>query len=541
MLDKLFINGKIYSLREEGEFFEALGLKEGKIAFLGSMDQARDLSAKETIDLEGKSMVPGMADSHLHLYAYCQNLTFVDLSQVKSLDEMIGLMKKKAEETPKGNWVKGVNFDQGKWKENRFPTLEEMDSISKDHPVLIKRTCLHAVVANSIALEKVGIGKGYVAKSGGLVELDKDGYPNGIVREQTTKLFDDVIPDPLNDPEIREKYMTLVLNEMASKGVTSIHTYAAKIWQYNEDIEFYKKLDREGKLPIRVTVCIDEIFTPQVLTQEEKEDPYRKTQLGAYKIFSDGSMGSRSAALREPYSDDPDTSGFVLFTQEEMNEKVYNGYVHGLQPAIHAIGDRALDMTLESIEYTLKKTREEGMTEEEQGRRLPFRIIHAQMTDRPSIERMKKLPLVIDMQPIFLRTDLHWIEDRIGPERMKTSFAMKSMIEAGLILTGGSDLPVETYEPLKGIYTAVTRQDLEGNPPQGFLPEERVSVYDGVCMYSKNVHYATGLEDQLGTIQVGKIADLLVLDEDIFAIEPSKIKDLSVLATYVAGECVYKK
>ena len=540
MFDKLFTNGKIYTLREELEYFEALGVKEGKIHFLGNMKEAEGLEAKEKIDLQGKALIPGMADSHMHLYAYCQNLTFVDLANVKNIDEMISLMKDKAQETPKGKWVKGVNFDQGKWEENRFPTLEEMDSISNEHPVLIKRTCLHAVVANSLALKEVGIGKGYKPKSGGVVELDENDQPTGLVREQTTKLFDDVIPDPLEDPEIREKYMSQVLQDMSSKGITSIHTYAAKIWQYNEDINFYKKLEAENKLPVRVTVCIDEIFQPEILTKEEKEDPYRRTQLGAYKIFSDGSMGSRSAALHEPYSDDPSNSGFMLFTQDELNEKVYNGYKEGLQPAIHAIGDRALDMTLESIEYTLEKSRQEGMTKEEQKSRLPFRLIHAQMTDKESIERMTALPIIIDIQPIFLSTDLHWIEDRIGPERKKTTFAMKSMIDAGLLLTGGSDCPVETYEPLKGIYTAVTRQDMEGYPPQGFLPEERISVYDALCMYSKNVHYATGFEDQLGTLEEGKIADLVILEENIFEVEKEKIKDLKIKETFLAGERVYQ-
>ena len=539
MLDKLFINGEIYSMKKEGEKFQSLGVKDGKIIFLGTDEEGKNISSKELIDLKGKMMIPGMADAHLHLYAYCQNLTFVDLSKVHNINEMINLMKEKVKNVKKGDWVKGVNFDQSKWKENRFPTLEEMNSISKDNPVIIKRCCLHAVVANSRALEIAGIGKNYQAGSGGIVELDKNGMPNGILREQSTKVFDDILPDPLKDIEVQKKIMQDVLNDMSSKGITTIHTYAAKIWQYNEDINIYKNFEKEGKLPLRVTVCIDELFEPEILTKEKLNNPYRKVQLGAYKIFSDGSMGSRSAALKSPYSDDPENSGFMLFTQEELNNKILTGYEHGLQPAIHAIGDRALDMTLSAIEHTLKTTKEKGMTDEEQKNRLPFRIIHVQMIDDDLLERMKKLPLVLDIQPIFLCTDLHWIEDRIGKERLKGSFALKTMEKAGLIQTGGSDCPVETYEPLKGIYAAVTRQDMEGYPAEGFLPEERLSVYEALCMYTKNVHYATGQENVLGTLEIGKFADLTVLEKNLFKIDKKEIKDVKVEQTYVAGNCVF--
>ena len=539
MLDKVFINGEIYSMKKEGEKFQSLGVKDGKITFLGTDEEAKNVSSKELIDLKGKMMIPGMADAHLHLYAYCQNLTFVDLSKVHNINEMINLMKEKVKNVKKGDWVKGVNFDQSKWKENRFPTLEEMDSISKDNPIIIKRCCLHAVVANSKALKMAGIGKNYQAGSGGIVELDKDGMPNGILREQSTKVFDDILPDPLKDIEVQKKIMQDVLNDMSSKGITTIHTYAAKIWQYNEDISIYKNFEKEEKLPLRVTVCIDELFEPEILTEEKLNNPYRKVQLGAYKIFSDGSMGSRSAALKKPYSDDPKNSGFMLFTQEELNNKILTGYEHGLQPAIHAIGDRALDMTLSAIEYTLKTTKEKGMTDEEQKNRLPFRIIHVQMIDDDLLERMKKLPLVLDIQPIFLCTDLHWIEDRIGKERLKGSFALKTMEKAGLIQTGGSDCPVETYEPLKGIYAAVTRQDMEGYPIEGFLPEERLSVYEALCMYTKNVPYATGQESVLGTLEIGKFADLTVLEKNLFKIDKKEIKDVKVEQTYVAGNCVF--
>lgn len=539
MLDILFTNGKIYSMKEEGQYYEALGVKDGVIQFVGTDEEAFKLEAEKKVDLEGKMMIPGMADAHMHMYAYCQNLTFVDLSEAKSIGEMVSLMKAKADKTAAGNWIKGVNFDQSKWVENRFPTLEEMDSISTEHPVIIKRCCLHAVVANSKALEFVGIDKDYDAGSGGIVEKDENGNPNGILREQSTKVFDDVLPDPLKDANEQKRIFKEVLTDMSSKGITTIHTYAAKIWQYNEDIQLYRDFEKDGKLPVRVTVCIDELFEPEVITEEKLKDPNRLTQLGAYKIFSDGSMGSRSAALREPYSDDPENVGFVICTQEELCEKVRVAYERGLQPAIHAIGDRALDMTLTAIENAIKSELERGVSQEEIDKRLPFRIIHAQMADKEAIERMSNLPLVIDMQPIFLRTDLHWIEDRIGPERLAGSFAMKSMVDAGIIQTGGSDAPVETYEPLLGIHMAVNRKDFEGYPEEGFTPKERVSIYEALSMFTKNVHYATGQETVLGTLEEGRFADLVVLEENLYEIDPETIKDVKVHQTYIAGKEVF--
>ncbi len=539
MLDELFVNGNIYSLRKEGEKFEALGIKEGKIVFVGSNEEAEKLESKNRTDLENKTMIPGLGDSHLHLYAYCQNLTFVDLSNTTSIREMIEEMKLKAREVKNGMWIKGVNFDQSKWEENRFPTLKEMDSISSEHPVIIKRCCLHAVVANSLALKKVGVDRSYKAGSGGVVEVDENGNPNGILREQSTKIFDDVIPDPLLDLNLKREMILKVLNDMSSKGITTIHTYAAKIWQYNEDIEVYKNFEKNKELPVRVTVYIDEIFTPEKMNEEKLNDPYRLSQLGGYKIFSDGSMGSRTAALNEPYDDDKTNDGFMLFTQEELNQKVLEGYSNGLQPAIHAIGDRALGMTISAIEYTLSETRKRGMTEEEQNKRLPFRIIHVQMVNEKLIERMKKLPLVLDIQPIFLCTDLYWIEDRIGKKRLNGSFALKTMQMEGLLQTGGSDCPVETYEPLKGIYAAVTRRDLNGYPENGFLPNEKLSIYNAVCMFSKNIHYATGQEKVLGTLEINKFADLVVLDRDIFKVKEEEIKDIKIEKTYVAGRCTF--
>lgn len=540
-LDKLFINGKIYTMEADGKKVESIGIKNGIIEFIGTNEEASYYKSSEVIDLNGKVMIPGLADSHMHMYAYCQNQTSVNLESARSIDDMIYLMKQKVIDIPCGNWIKGVNFDQSKFKENRFPTRYDLDKISTEHPIVVKRCCLHAVVANSMALKLAGVTKGYNGGTGGIVELDIDNEPNGVLREQCTKIFDEIIPDPLSDETEKRKIMQEVLKDMASKGVTTIHTYAARIWRYDEDIELYRTLEKEGNLPVRVTVCLDEIFEPEVITQEKKNDPYRMVQYGSYKLFTDGSLGSRSAALKEPYCDDIGNKGFVICTQDELNERVLIAYKKGLQPAIHAIGDAALDMTLSAIEYSLEATRESGMTEEEQKLRLPFRIIHAQMIDEELLDRMKRLPLVLDIQPIFLCTDLHWIEDRIGSERAKNAYCWKTMKDEGLIQTGGSDCPVEYFDPMKGIYGAVSRKDMNGYPDGGYMSKEKLSVYDSFLLFTKNVHYATGQEDKLGTLEVGKFADMVVFDKNPFEVSEEELLNIKVLKTFVAGKQVYEQ
>ncbi|MEL7654376.1 MAG: amidohydrolase [Bacillota bacterium] len=537
-IDTLLINGKIYTLKEEGEFVEAIGINHGRIVFAGSMADSAAYTAKNTINLKGKTALPGFGDSHLHLYAHCQNQATVSLEEARSLEELVSIMKKKAAVTEKGKWIKGTGFDHTKFAENRMPTRWDLDQISTDHPIVIRRCCLHTMVANSLAIEIAGIDQQKLDEFEDLIELEKDRNLNGIFREKATAVFDDIVPNPLSDPKERETIVKKVLGDMVSKGITVVHTYAAKIWNYEEDVAAYRELDQKGALPIRVVVSLDEPFEPE----ERSKDPHDKVKYGSYKLFTDGSLGSRSAALTEPYHDDPDNSG-ILIDKEKLIQEVKKAFQKGLQPAIHAIGDRALDITLDAVETVLidenSRAKKQPFNEINQGRSLPVRIIHAQMVRKDQLERMKKLPVILDIQPIFLCTDLYWIADRIGKERLNTAYLWKTLMHSGLILTGGSDCPVESYDPIKGIYAAVMRQDLNGFPPVGWEPQERLSVYEAVCLFSKNIAYATGDEDVLGTIEINKFADLTILDEDPFEIKPEKLKKIQVAMTFVAGEKVF--
>lgn len=541
-IDTLFVNGKIYSLEKEGAFYDALAVDQGLIVYTGDTATAQTLyEAKETIDLKGQTMLPGMGDSHVHFYATCQALTTVDLLGCKTKAEALDRLRKKAAQTPAGTWIKGSNFDQSKWTDadDQFPTRHDLDKASTQHPIVIKRVCLHAAIGNTLAVEKAGVPKGFIFGTGGLAELEEDGTPNGIFREQASKVFDDVIPDPLLDPENRRTLMTQVFHEISSFGVTMLHTYAAKIWNFAENLEIYEELDQEGLLPARMSICLDEMFEKPPISQSDRHNPYRKVQYGTFKIFVDGSLGARSAALFEPYDDAPETKGLFVIEQKDLNEKTYKAYKSGLQPAIHCIGDAGADATLQAIEYTLDQCRKDGMSQEQLDAMPPFRLIHAQLLNEDVLARMKKLPLLFDLQPVSMCTDMHWINERVGQDRAKYAHMIKSLADMGFILTGSSDAPVESISPWPGIYAAATRQDLDGTPEGGWNPSEKVSLYDAVCMFSKNIPYANCEQDLMGTLEVGKFADMIITDRDIFNCAPEDMLNVKVLKTYLAGREVY--
>ena len=331
--DTLFYGGKIYTMEAPDICKDAVVLKDGKFAYVGTKEEALEhFDCAKCIDLQGKTVLPGMGDSHLHFFAFCQTYTTVDLGGATSRDEALQLLRDRAAETPKGEWIKGSNFDQSKWKdcEDQLPTRLDLDEASTEHPIVIKRVCLHTAVANTMALEKANITNGYVFGPGGMVELDADGRPNGIFREQASKIYDNLIPDPFLVPTTREKCMKKGLALASSLGVTMMHTYAAAIWHYDEDFADYVARSDRGELPVRMSVCLDYMFDPEHLTAEQRSDPYRAARMGSFKSFSDGSLGSRSAKLYTDYVDDPGNTGILVISPEDLAKRMYEAYRHPL-------------------------------------------------------------------------------------------------------------------------------------------------------------------------------------------------------------------
>ncbi len=537
-LDRLLVNGAIHTFVREDIVVEALGIRQGRVVFAGSRQEAAQYIAREVIDLQGRTVIPGMTDSHMHFYAHCQSLSAVDLSGCASLEEMLAALKSRAAQTPKGQWIRGTGFDQTKWAQGRLPTRWDLDQASREHPIFIKRACLHLGVANSMALERADVCAEKLPNQGGAVEWGDDGQLNGILREQMTHFLDQAIPDPMENKAFREKIMGEQLAYMASLGITSMHTYAAASWRYLEDPEYYARLEVQGQLPLRVTVCLDDLetwkqFSTSLLGGGEK------IRLGSYKLFCDGSLGSRSAALYEPYADDLASNGLLVEDMPSLRDKMILALQSGAPCAVHAIGDRGLDTVITAMEQALAALQMQNWRPD----RLcgpPFRVIHAQLATSELIQRMASLPLAVDIQPVFFLTDMHWVGQRLGSERQKNSYLWNTYWQAGLLLAAGSDAPVERFEPMEGIYSAVTRQDRSGWPEGGMQPEERLSVYQALCLYCKHPPYANGTAEDLGTLEPGKLADLAVLDRDIFTIPQKEILQVKVLRTMLSGQDTWR-
>lgn len=526
--DKLYINGKFYTMEREDDCVEAVAVRDGKFVFVGSSEEALEIAADEVVDMEGAVVIPGMTDTHMHLVMDCEARQRVDLKDADSIDEVIDRMKEKDADLEPGRWAQGTGLHIEKIKEGRFPNRYELDQISKERPVLVQTYCGHAFMLNSKALELAGIGRGFQWPVEGLVDFDEDGEPDGIVREG---IYNDLLL-PLMGPilptyKIKKDALSEELKECAKAGFTCISTFTSYSGDPLEYLYQYQELEEEGRLPIRIIVNSSAPLAKTIGAVTGIGNA--KIMVGAKKLFSDGSLSSRSAALLEEYSDEPGTFGVLVRTQEEMNAEVLEAYQYGMEVAIHAIGDKAMDMVLTAIENAVKIC----------GVKKRFRIIHAMVIVEDYIERMKKLPVILDVQPVFIRNWVDLCEDRIGKERKRYFLPLKTYMEAGLIVTGGSDAPVEDINPFLGIECAVTRSVPGRSEENCLVPKERLSIYQAVSMFTRNAAYCTNQENVRGTISVGKYADFVILNEDIFNICPQRIHEIKVEKTIVGGKVVY--
>ena len=529
-VDKVYLNGKFYTMENEGETVEAIAVRDGKIVFTGTTEEAEKLSAGEVVDMKKSPILPGMTDSHIHLVMDCEAKQRADLKNAASIEEVLSLMREKERTLEPGRWAQGTGLHIERLKERRFPNRHELDRVSLDRPVLVQTYCGHAFMLNSKAMELAGINKEFKYPIAGLVDYDDNGEPNGIVREG---IYNDILV-PLMGPilptyEVKKQALAKELMDCARAGFTCISTYTAYSGDPLEYLYQYQELDQENRLPVRIVMNSSAPLARTIGAVTGVGND--KVMLGARKFFSDGSLSSRSAALLEDYSDEPGTRGVLVRSQEEMNKEILDAYSYGMEISIHAIGDHAMDMVLNAAENAVAKC----------GVKKRIRIIHAMLPAKGHIERMKNLPVILDVQPVFLRNWVELCESRIGAERMKHFIPLREYFDAGLIVTGGSDAPVEDFNPFIGIQCAVTRQDLAGNPPGGLVPEQKISVYEAVSMFTKNAAYCTNQEKKRGTISVGKFADFIVLNKDLFTAEQHKIYETEVIETVLGGQTVYKK
>lgn len=539
-MDMVLYNGNIFTADKGEKRAEAVAIKDGKITAVGTDEEVLGYKDSNTklINLEGKTAVPGFNDSHMHLLSYAVSLEKADLNGTKSIDEMKERVKNyiKRNNIPEGRWVLGMGWNHSFFKEKRLPSRQDLDEISQNHPIVLTRTCGHLCAANTRALKEAGIFDNPPEIEGGGIDVDRNGVPTGILKEKAQDLVYKIIP-PLNKREIKGLILKAAENCL-KEGITSVQTddFEAVKSDFKDVLGAYFELDREKRLKVRINeqCLLPEMEKIQAFINMGYKTGYGSEffKIGPLKLLSDGSLGGRTAALRMPYADDETTTGILIFSQDELDRLVEMGHLNGLQVAVHAIGDRAMDMALESFEKALSKYPKEDPR---------FRIIHAQITTRDIIEKFKKLDVIADIQPIFVSTDLAVVEERIGKERAKWTYNWKTFIDYGVHVAGGSDCPVEPFNPLYGIYAAVTRKNLDGYPENGWLPEQKLTVEEALYIFTMGSAYASFEENIKGSITPGKLADIAVLSDNIFEIEPDGIKDVNVEKTIVDGEIVYEK
>ena len=533
MKARVFTNGNFRVSGRDLRRRETLAALNGRIVRVGDYDECMDAfpagARPQVTDLEGKTVLPGFVDSHLHLLSLGLGLRNVSLVGVDSIQELKSRIRQRAFESPEHSWVIGRGWDQDRFRDKRYPTRKDLDEVSEGRPVYIVRACGHIAVASSKALEMAGISRSTQDPPGGAIDKDAYGDPTGVLRETAQGLVKSHIPDA--GPDIMEDALKKAIEHVFSKGITSVHTNDGQAG-FPGTMELYKKVQHQG-FPLRVYWDVPGDFLTDVtetpLRTGDGDDYFR---IGAIKLFADGSLGGRTAALETPYSDDPGNNGILVVSEDELREQVYLAHAQGMQVAIHAIGDRAVKVSLNAISSAQSRL---------PVNRARHRLVHVQILSPLLITEMRRVGIVADVQPKFLSTDMHWAVDRVGNARMRSSYSWRTMLRAGVPLAGGSDCPVEPLDPLYGIYCAVTRKDMEGEPPIGFFPNERLPLDEAIKMFTAGGAYGAYEEHKKGSLIPGKLCDFVALSDDILTVSPDDIKDLETVLTVVGGEVVYRK
>lgn len=544
-MNRIFYNGNIITMEnlKDGSLqkVDAMWVKDGDYAAVGTLAEVRAAAGKgaEEIDLKGATVLPAFVDTHMHVLACGMNLNDVDLFNATSIQECIDISKKYIADRkiPAGQWVRSRGWNHDKFTdESRFLNRYDLDKISTEHPLAYTRTCGHVIVVNSKALEIMGCSEHCDQVPGGVVEIDENGKPLGIFAENARKLVWDAQPE-FTEEQIRH-LIGLTTKFAHEHGVTEIQSDCFKDVNFNFEkvLKVYRDMQADGSLKLRV---YEQCNLPRMeVLQAFLDAGYRTGQgndlfrIGPFKVLQDGALGARTALMRKPYADDPSTCGVQFRPQEELDALVETAQKAGMQIAIHAIGDGGIESVLDAIARAQKLYPRE---DERHG------IIHCQITDLPLIKRFKEQNMIAYVQPIFLNYDIKILEARVGKEMARTSYAWKSFIDEGVLISSGSDCPVESLDIIENLYTAVCRKMLNGQPEGGFYPEQKLTMEEAVKAHTINAAIASFAEDRKGSIKVGKVADFVLLDKDIFQIDPeTELLSTKILATYMDGEAVYE-
>lgn len=509
--------------------FSVIAFQDGKVIDVYNDTTFESDANTEVVDGNGKFMLPGLIDAHTHVMGLGSMLMNIDLKGVKSLDKALEKVEDYAEEYPNLQWIQGRGWNHTHWETGEFPTAEDLDKVVSDRPVWLSRVDGHAGWANSKAMEVAGITAETKAPKGGKIIRDENGEPTGVFIDAAEQLVNAKIPKPTAQEQ--KAAFKKALQDMRSKGLTGVHDAGVGADTWN----MYKDFADNGKLTTRIYGMISRAgATFDSLSKDGPIKNYRHDLLAlrSIKLYADGALGSRGAAMIEPYSDDPDNRGLLFNEQEEMNAKVLKSMSRGFQTNVHAIGDRANRQVLNAFENAKDSLGEQGLRN---------RIEHAQIVSPKDIPRFKELNIIASMQPAHATSDMNMAEDRIGAKRMEGAYAWQTFLDQGAVIASGSDFPVEHVNPFYGLYSAVTRQDHQGNPEGGWYPSERMTRKQAFRSFTIDAAYAAHQENVLGSLEPGKWADFILVDRDFFEVPAIEIWQTDVLETWVAGKKVYSK
>lgn len=532
-VDSIVTDAKIWTVDAARPTAEAVAVLGDRIVAVGSESEIAAWRGPKTtvIDAHGKRLLPGFNDAHVHFVSGGMQLDSVQLNDATSAAEVKRRVGERAAQTPKGEWITGGDWDETKWNPPRLPTRELIDPVTGDRPVFLSRYDGHMGLANSAALRAAGITRATPDPAGGVIVRDQRGEPTGALKDAAADLMDRAIP-PLNHDQ-RVRAVRRALAHAASVGVTSVQHMVAEF----EDIAVYAELLERGELTTR-------IYAAPLITQvdEAVKVGVRRAfggsylRIGALKAFADGSLGSRTAYFFEPFLDEPTNHGLLSDEMQPlslMRERMMKADAAGLQLCTHAIGDRGISTILDL--YAEVERAHAGSPEERR-----WRIEHAQHMAEKDFERMGRLHVIASVQPYHAIDDGRWAEARIGHDRASRTYAFRTFLDHGVRLAFGTDWDVAPLNPLLGLYAAVTRATLDGKHPAGWFPEQKLTIQEAIEAYTMGSAFAEFQEREKGSITPGKLADMVLLSEDILTIEPAKIRDAKVLKTIVGGKLVFE-
>lgn len=525
--DLVVVNAVIQTMDSAKPKAQSVAVWGNKIIALGSNSETKSFVGKSTkiIDAKGKLLIPGFNDSHVHFLEGGFQLSSVDLRDAKTPEEFVRRIKEFASKLPKGRWILGGKWDHENWTPNKLPTKELIDAVTPDNPVFIDRLDGHMSLANSLALKLAKVTKETAEVSGGVIVRDANGEPTGVLKDAAQSLVAEVIPEASLEQKLEAAQAAS--DYAASLGVTSVQDMSAGV-----EVAVYQELWRQGKLKTRI-YAVSPLPDWQRWSRVGVLQAFgnEMIRVGGLKGYMDGSLGSTTAWFYEPYLDSPDTKGLSLVDMKTAYDFVKNADKKGLQICVHAIGDRA---NSELLDIYQKVVQENGLRDRR------FRIEHAQHLRQTDINRFAANKIIASMQPFHIIDDGRWAWKRLDDKRLKGTYAFRSLLDSGAVLAFGTDWAVAPLNPLFGVYAATTRRTLDNKNPNGWIPEQKISVAETVRAYTYGSAFAEFQENVKGTLTVGKLADFVILSDDIFKINPIEIEKVKILTTVVDGKIVYQ-